>query len=76
MKKVKLLISTFAQHLIIKTFCENFKVWFERNQRRMNGLFLAIKFKIRFKMKFYKKYGFEYKPRIINTMRRHFSFLS
>ena len=61
MKKIKIIISTFAQYLIIRAFCENFKIWLEKNKRIMNGLFLAIKFKIRFKLKFYKKYGFDFK---------------
>ena len=57
MKKVNLIISLIQTQKVITKVCEDFKLWQEHNRYNLNKLFLAIKFKFRFRQRFYKKYG-------------------
>lgn len=45
------------QDLIVRRFCTNFTLWQEAATQKMNNLFLAIKFKVRFRYRFCRKYG-------------------
>lgn len=53
--------------------CQDFSVWQEHNRYNLNKLFLAIKFKHRFRERFYKKYGYNFHERINKYLIRHFS---
>lgn len=76
MKKVTLLVSLIQIQKNLSKVCEDFKMWQEHNRYNLNKLFLAIKFKIRFRERFYKKYGRDFEQRINKYMIRHFSIVA
>lgn len=63
---VKRLIATMTIRTILVTLCENFAVWRARNLRKLNQMFLAIRFKFRFRNRFYEKFGKTFKQRNVN----------
>ena len=54
MKKYIVLIRTKE---MLMNLTKNYDLWREHNKQKMNNMFLAIKFKIRFKVKFCRQYG-------------------
>lgn len=63
------------QEKLIKRFCQNFQLWQEAATQKLNNMFLAIKFKVRFRYRFCKKYGFVQSERLRKDMVRHYSLL-
>ena len=54
---VKRLLASMMIRTILVTLCKNFAVWRERNLLKLNQMFLAIRFKFRFRNRFYQKFG-------------------
>ena len=73
MKKVTLIIALIQTQKVQRKLCEDFTIWQEQNMYNLNKLFLAIKFKVRFRERFYKKYGYDFHNRINKYVIRHFS---
>jgi hypothetical protein len=61
---------------VLSKTCEDFGYWQQHNRDNLNKLFLAIKFKVRFRERFYKKYGYSFHERINKYVIRHFSLYS
>lgn len=59
---------------IMKTFIVNYEIWHHRNIAKFNRTFLAIKFKIRFRLRFQRKFGFVYKIRQQKVVNRVLTF--
>lgn len=60
---VKRLIGMIQVNAIIKHCCSNYLIWKDHNMVKMTHMFLAIRFKIRFRKNFYDKYGYDFKQR-------------
>ena len=63
---VKRLIATMMIQKIIVHLCGNFAEWRARNLRKLNRMFLAIRFKFRFRNQFYQKFGKSFNQRNVN----------
>lgn len=58
----------------MKAITINYKIWHQRNISKFNNFFLAIKFKIRYKNKFQKNYGKDFKIRLQKYIQRGLTF--
>ena len=62
--KNKHLIALIQRQIVIKKIVDNFLQWKEENRRKVSWAFIAIKMKIRFRMRFYRKMGFDFSERM------------
>ena len=53
----------------------NYEAYKDYCRNRINAFFLAIKFKVRFRYRFCKKYGFDFDERQRKTVMKHITLL-
>ena len=71
---VKRLLGLIYISKIFKALTINFKIWHQKNIRKFNNFFLAIKFKIRYKNRFQKNFGKDFKIRLQKYIQRGLVF--
>lgn len=75
-KRTQVYIALMKQSQILSGLTKNYILYKNHCLRRINNFFLAIKFKVRFRLNFCKRFGTVYDQRIQKYLRRHLTILA